>query len=105
MYQNAECLALLLLSSDTDVLLLRLAYHHHCKFKGSACTAFCNIDLGPNSKFYNVNVNTQVISLKISVKLCPFSMLLQGVILCQAFLTIARRVCGKPKISIQITAA
>ena len=41
----------------------------------------------------------------IPVKLCPFSMLLHGAILCQAFSTIARRVCGKPGRSIQITTA
>ena len=42
-------------------------------------------------------------STLIPVKLCSFSMLLQGVILCQSLLTIARRVSGKPCISIQIT--
>ena len=44
-------------------------------------------------------------STLIPVKLCPFSMVLHGTILCQAVSTIARRVCGKPGISIQITTA
>ena len=35
-------------------------------------------------------------SVLMHVKLCPFFMILQRVILCQAFSTIARRVCGKP---------
>ena len=32
-------------SSDTDVLLLCLAYHHHCEFEGSECSAFWKIGL------------------------------------------------------------
>ena len=44
-------------------------------------------------------------SALIPVKLCCFSMLLHGVILCQALSTIARRLCGKAGISIRITTA
>ena len=44
-------------SSDTDVLLLCLAYYHHCEFEGSTCAVFRKIDMGPSSKIYNVNVN------------------------------------------------
>ena len=43
-------------SSDTDVLLLRLAYHHHCEFEGSTCTVFSKIGMGPSLKIYIVNV-------------------------------------------------
>ena len=50
-------------SSDTGVLLLCLAYYHHCEFEGSTCTVFCKIGVGPSLKIYNVNVNTRVICL------------------------------------------
>ena len=43
--------------SDTDVLLLCLAYYHHCEFEGSTCTVFCKIGMGPSSNIYNVHVN------------------------------------------------
>ena len=36
-------------SYDTDVLLLCLAYYHHCEVKGSTCTVFCKINIGPSS--------------------------------------------------------
>ena len=87
-------------SSDTDALLLFLDYHHHFKLEGSTCTVFCKLGMGPSSKIYNFNVNAWAIGLKTC-----FSMLLQSAILYQAFSTIARRVCGKPGISIQITTA
>ena len=50
-------------SSDSEFLLLCLAYYHHCEFEGSTCTVFCNIGMGPCSKIYNVNVNAQAIGL------------------------------------------
>ena len=50
-------------SSDTDVLLLCLAYYHHCEFEGSTCTDFCKIGMGPSSKIHNVNVNARAIGL------------------------------------------
>ena len=50
-------------SSDTDVLLLCLAYYHCCEFEGSTCTVFCKIGMGPSSKMYNVNVNARAIGL------------------------------------------
>ena len=49
--------------SDTDVLLLFLAYHHHCDFQGLTYTVSCKIGQGSNSKIYNVNVNARAISL------------------------------------------
>ena len=58
-------------SSDTDVLLLSLAYHHHCEFESSTCTVFCKIGLSPSSKIYHVNVNSQAISL-ITCQALPF---------------------------------
>ena len=50
-------------SYDTDVLLLRLTYHHLCEFKDSSCTLFYKIGQGSSSKIYNVNVNAQAIGL------------------------------------------
>ena len=43
-------------SSDTDVLLLSLAYHHHCEFEGSTCTVFSKIGMAPSLKICIVNV-------------------------------------------------
>ena len=91
-------------SSDTDVLLLLLVYHHHCKFEGSTYTVFCKIGMSPSSKIYNFNVNARVIDLNTCQGL-PFFYGFTGSILCQAVSTIARRVHGKPGISIQITTA
>ena len=59
-------------SSDTDVLLLCLAYHHHCEFEGSACTVFCKTGQGPSWKIYDVIVNARIIGLNTSQTL-PFS--------------------------------
>ena len=50
-------------SSDTDVLLLCLAYHHPCEFEGSTYTVFCKTGMSPSSKIYNFNVNARVIDL------------------------------------------
>ena len=44
-------------SSDTDVLLLCLAYYHPCEFEGSTCTVFCRTCRGSSLRIYNVNVN------------------------------------------------
>ena len=44
-------------SSDTDVLLLCLAYYHPCEFEGSTCTVFCRTGRGSSLRIYNVNVN------------------------------------------------
>ena len=58
-------------SSDTDVLLLFLAYHHHCEFEGSTCTVFCKISIVPSLKIYDVSVNTRSIGLN-SCQALPF---------------------------------
>ena len=54
---------ILVYSSDTDVLFLCLAYHHHCEFEGFTCTVFRKISLGPKWKINNVNVNAWSIDL------------------------------------------
>ena len=58
-------------SSDTNVLLLCLAYYRHCEFEGSTCTVFCEIGMNPSSKIYNVNVNAQAIGLN-TCQVLPF---------------------------------
>ena len=50
-------------SSDTDVLLLCLAYYHLCEFEGSTCTVFCKTDGGPSLNIYSVSVNDWAIGL------------------------------------------
>ena len=57
------CLTLLLFIHLIQMLLLCLAYHHHCEFEGSTCTVFCKIGMDPSSKIYNFNVNARAIGL------------------------------------------
>ena len=57
-------------SSDTDALLICLAYHR-CEFDVSICTIFCKIGLGPSSKIYNVIINARVIGLN-TCQVLPF---------------------------------
>ena len=58
-------------STDTNILLLCLAYHHHCEFESSTCAVFCKIGMGPSSKIYTVNVNAQAIGLNTCQALFP----------------------------------
>ena len=91
-------------SSDTDVLLLCLACHHQVELEGSTCTFFCKIVLGSSLEIYNVNVSAWAICLN-TYRALPFFHVLTGYDAVSNFFNAARRVCEKPGISIQITAA